>query len=147
MALQQAVGASISVVKDLPATHDVMGFGALTFVKVGEINGFPDLDGTYDIATFGNLETGQETKFVDVLRAGSSTFNIGLDVADAGQIVLQDAFDTAAKASFEFKLKDGTIYYRTAAVTSFAPSGIGTGNVVLASLGLEFENKTVRVLP
>lgn len=145
MALQQAVGASIGVSADLPASHDSTGFQALTFTKVGRVNGYPDLDGTYDIAAFDDLETGEEVKFVDVLRAGNSTFNIGLDPADAGQVIIQGAFDNAEKISLEFTLKSGSIYYRTAAVTSFAPSSIATGNVVMASLGLEFEKSTVKV--
>lgn len=149
MALQQAVGASIGVSATLPPQHDddaTNGFPGLTFEKLGRINGYPNLDGTYDIATFDDLETGEEVKFVDVLRAGNSTFNVGLDTDDAGQAVVQTAFDTASKVAFEFTLKNGAKYYRTAAVTSFAPSSIGTGNVVMASLGLEFEKTTVKVL-
>ena len=52
MALQQAVGATISFVAELPATHDDTGFGALTYETVGKLEGYPDLDGVYDIATF-----------------------------------------------------------------------------------------------
>lgn len=143
MALQQAVGASIGVSATLPATHDNTGFGALTYAKVGRINGYPDLDGTFDVATFDDLETGEEVKFADVLRAGSSTFNVGLDEADAGQIIL-DA-NKGAKLAFEFTLKSGVVYYRTAILTSYKPTGIATGNVVLAELGLEFEKTTVKV--
>lgn len=145
MALQQAVGASIGVSATLPATHDALGFGALTFIKLGRINGYPDLDGTYDIAAFTDMETGEEIKFVDVLRAGSSTFDVGLDMEDAGQTAVQTAFDGGDKMAFEFTLKSGAKYYRTAAVTSFAPSSIATGNVVMASLTLEFEKTTVKV--
>lgn len=145
MSLQQAVGASIGISSGLPATHDAAGFGAMTFTTIGRISGYPDLDGTYDIATFDDLETGEEVKFVDILRAGNSTFNVGLDTADAGQTIVQTEFDAGNKASFAFTLKDGTIYYRTAAITSFAPTNIATGNIVMAALGLEFEKTTVKV--
>lgn len=145
MALQQAVGAAIGVSATLPATHDSTGFAALTFTKVGRINGYPDLDGTYDIATFDDLETGEEIKFVDVLRAGSGSFNVGLDPDDAGQVIVQAAFDNGTKMALEFTLKSGAKYYRTAAVTSFRPTNIGTGNIVMAEMSLEFEKTTVKV--
>lgn len=143
MALQQAAGASISVSATLPATHDATGFGALTFTKIGRINGYPELDGNFDVATFEDLETNEESKFADMFRAGGATFNIGLDDADAGQIVLNA--NKGSKLAFAFKLKSGTIYYRIAILTSLFPTGIAIGNVVMAQMGLEFEKTTVKV--
>lgn len=145
MGLQQSVGAAIAVSATLPTTFDSTGFAALTYTKLGKLNGYPDLDGTRDIATFDNLETGEEEKFGDVFRAGNSTFNVGLDPVDAGQIIVEAAKDANTKLAMEFTLKDGTIYYRQAIVTSFRPAGIGTGNIVLAAVGLEFEKTTIKV--
>lgn len=143
MALQQAVGASIGVSTTLPATYDQAGYEALTFTAVGKINSMPDLDGEYDVATFDDLETGEEMKFADVFRAGDGTFTVGLDEADAGQTALAGAKGT--KAAFEFTLKSGTVYYRTAVVKSFKPTGVSTGNVVTAEVSLAFEGSTIKV--
>ena len=145
MALQQAVGATIGFVAELPTSHDDTGFGTLTYETVGKLEGYPDLDGVYDIATFTGLDSGEEEKFVDVLRAGNSSFMVGLDPDDAGQTAVETAFRDGTKGSFEFTLKDGTVYYRTAAITSYNPTNIGVGNVVMADLGLEFEKTTIKV--
>lgn len=146
MPLQQSVGASIGVSANLPTSHNAdasTGFPSLTFTKVGRINGYPSLDGTYDVATFTDLETGEELKFPDVFRAGNATFAIGLDASDAGQMILSD--NIGAKLSFEFTLKSGTKYYRAAILTRYAPSSIAAGNVVNAEVTLEFEKSTVKV--
>jgi len=145
MALQQAVGAALAVSASLPATHDSTGFEALTPTSVGYINSIPSLDGTRDVATFDDLTTGEEMKFADVMRAGEGTFSVGLDPDDSGQGILESAKDSGDKVAILVTLKDGTKYYRTAVVTSFMPTGIETGNVVTAEVGLAFEKSTVKV--
>jgi hypothetical protein len=142
MALFQAAGTSIGISGTLASTHDAVGFEALTFAAVGKIDGSPELDGTYDTASFTNLETGEEEKFADVLRAGSGSFQVGLDEGDAGQAVIEAAKGT--KAAFAFTLANGSIYYRNAIVTSFKPTNITVGGVVMADIALEFEKTTVK---
>lgn len=143
MALQQAVGTTAGVSVTLPATHDAAGFGALTYPAIGKISTVPNLTGTYDIATFDNLGTGEEEKFADILRAGSGEFMVGYDPSDAGQTILEA--NQGSKAAFAFTLRDGTIYYRIATITSYGPSNITVGGVVMASVNLEFEKAHVKV--
>lgn len=143
MAFQQAVGAEIAAVATLPATHDAAGFAALTFKTVGFINSVPDLDGEYDIASFDDLSTGEEYKVADMLRAGDGTFQVALDSSNTGQAEIEG--NVGAKASFEFKLKNGTKYYRTAVIKSFKPTNITVGGFVMADVALAFEKTTVKV--
>lgn len=145
MALQQAVGATIGWSASLPATHDAAGMGALAPTAVGKVNSVPDLDGTRDIATFDNLSTGEEEKFADVWRAGNGTFQVGLDESDAGQSALATAASTGEKGVLVVTLKSGAKYYRPAIITSYKPTNISTGNVVMAEVGVEFERTTVKV--
>jgi hypothetical protein len=142
MALFQAAGTTIGVSATLASTHDAVGFEALTFASVGQIEGAPDLDGTFDTASFTNLETGEEEKFPDVLRAGSGSFQVGLDEGDAGQTAMEG--QKGKKAAFAFTLANGSIYYRNAIVTSFKPTNITVGGVVMADIALEFEKTTVK---
>ena len=146
MALQQSVGAKIGVSATLSTTHDddaTTGFPSLTFTNIGRINGYPDLDGTFDVTTFEDLETGEEIKFADIFRAGNGTFMVGLDEADAGQVILEG--NKGGKLAFAFTLKSGAVYYRNAILTSYRPTNINVGGVVMAELGLEFEKTTVKV--
>jgi hypothetical protein len=145
MGLQNSVGASLDYSATLPATHDAAGFAALTYLKVGKLSTLPELDGTRDIATFDNLETGEEEKFADMIRAGNSTFNVGLDKSDVGQSAIESAYAAGTKGSMKITLKDGTKYYRTCILTSYKGTGLAAGSVVMAEIGVEFEKTTVKV--
>lgn len=143
MALQRAIGATIGFAAALPATWDDTGFEALTYLPIGCPSSLPPLDGVFDIASFDCLDSGEETKFADMMRAGEGSFMVGLDDDDTGQIALEAAKGT--KGSFEFTLSSGVKYYRTAVVLSYQPTEISVGNVVQAEINLAFEKKSIKV--
>lgn len=143
MALQQAVGIAAGISTTLPATHDSTGFAALTYSVVGKLGAVPDMDGEHDIATFDNLQTGEEEKFADVLRAGEGTLSVGFDDGDTGQAAIEGA--VGDKVAWKFTLKDGTVYYRIGIVRSYRPTGFTTGSVVMADVNIAFEKTTIKV--
>lgn len=145
MALQQAAGTTLGVSATLPATVDAAGFGALTFIAVGKLGNAPDLDGTFDIASFDSLSDGAEFKLSDIFRAGSGTVQVAFDEADTGQTALETAAATGATVAIEVTLRSGTIYYRQAIITSFMPTELNVGSVVRADVGMEFTDRTVKV--
>lgn len=148
MALQQAVGTTIGVSVALPTTWDddpATGFPSLDYDTVGRLTSVPDLDGEYDIATFDDLSTGEEIKFADMFRAGEGSFVVGLSGDDVGQVALEGA--KGEKVALEITLKDGTKYYRSSIVRSYAPSNIVVGGVVQAEVSLAFERNSVKVAP
>lgn len=148
MALMGAVGTKMEAVGSYPATDDPSGYEALSFTTVGKLSSVPDLNGTKDTANFDNLETGEEEKFADMLRAGNGEFNVGLDDTDAGQDIFETAFEGSgdtAKVSIKVTLKSGMVVYRKGIVTSYRETDIAPGNVVMATVGIEFVGSRVKV--
>lgn len=143
MALQGSVGAAAAVSTTLPASHDATGFGALTPTPIGRIGGVPDLDGTYDVAKFDDLTTGEEIKEPDIFRAGAGSFEVALDDEDTGQAALETARGT--KVALRFTLKSGTAYWRIGIITSVMPSGIAVGGFVKMTVNVEFEKSTIKI--
>jgi len=151
MALQSSVGITVGVSATLPSTHDDSGFGGLTYISAGKLSDVPPMTGVFDTAAFDNMSTGEEEKFGDMLRAGSGSLMFGYDlVADTGQAALETAADAVAdadkKVALEFTLKDGTVYYRLAIITSYVPEA-AIGSVLMANVSAEFYRKHIKVDP
>jgi len=140
MALSRSIGSELWAVAALAATEDQVGFDALAFVQVGELESPPPTRGTRDIATFENISTGAEVKEPDIIRAGNGTFMVGFDDTDAGQDILEAAFDSGDKVTVCINIA-GVGFYRRAIVTSYNPRA-QFGQVVKAEIGLEFEGIT-----
>ncbi len=145
MALQQSVGIALAVSTTLPAADTEEAYNSITFTPVGELSEVPDLTGEYDIASFDNLTTGQETKFADINRAGDGEIKLGFNLDDAGQTILETAAADGDSLSLEFTLKDDTKYYRKAIIKSFKPADVSTGNVLMASVMVAFFGVSVKV--
>lgn len=148
MALQSSVGITVGVSATLPATHDAAGFAALTFTPCGKLSAAAPMTGTYDVATFDNLSTGEEEKVLDVLRAGNGDMTFAYDDEDAGQTILDTRgnSDTPSEhnVAFEFTLNNGDVYYRLAVLTSYRPEGT-VGQVLTATVAAEFYRKHIKV--
>lgn len=151
MALQSSVGITVGVSATLPTTHDddgTTGFPGMTYTACGKLSGTPSMTGTFDITTFDDMSTGEETKIVDILRAGSGELTFGYDVADTGQAALVVAADATAdatkKVALEFTLVNGDVYYRLGIITSYAPAA-SSGSVLMANVAIEFYKSHVKV--
>jgi hypothetical protein len=151
MALQSSVGITVGVSATLPTSHDddgTTGFPSLTYTSCGKLSAPPAMTGTFDITTFDDLSTGEETKMVDMLRAGSGELTFGYDVADTGQAALVVAADATAdatkKVALAFTLANGDVYYRLAIITSYAPTA-SAGSVLMANVATEFYKSHVKV--
>lgn len=151
MGLQSSVGIAVGVSAALPTTHDAegaTGFPSLTYTAAGKLNASPPMTGTKDVATFDNLTTGEEEKLVDVLRAGSGDMSFGYDADDAGQALLETAYEATdtpgSTVALEFTLNNGDKYYRLAIITSYTPEG-SVGSVLMATVGCEFTRKHIKV--
>lgn len=148
MGLQSSVGIAVGVSASLPASHDATGFAALTFTPCGKLSAAAPMTGTYDVATFDNLTTGEEEKLLDVLRAGNGDMTFGYDDEDAGQTILETAAESdtpsAHQVALKFTLNNGDIYYRLAILTSYRPEG-SVGAVLTATVATEFTRKHVKV--
>jgi hypothetical protein len=144
MALTEGIGGFLSVSAAAPATYDASGYGALTWVDVGEASEIPEFGAAYSPVTFTPLKTGIVNKFHGELNYGSITVPLGYDSADAGQIILLAALVSKNEISFRETRSDGTIRFISGKVMSF-PRGQSVGSVNMASCNIEFTRADIEV--
>ena len=135
MTVQTNADTSIKVSIAAPATHDAAGFGALSFTAVGEIVSSGEKGGAGALVTHSPLDKRAVQKFKGSVNYGSYPLSMGLDLADAGQVIMASLalgaeIDTVA--SFEETKQDGSIEYYRALVMSYTRVG-GTIDAVIGS--------------
>jgi len=144
MALTEGIGGFLSVSAATPATFDAAGYVALTFTEVGEASEIPEFGAVHEVVRFTPLKTGIVNKFHGGKDFGSITIPMGLDTADAGQIILLAALASKAAISFRETRSDGSIRYVMGKVFSF-PRGQTVGSVNMANCNIEFTTADVEV--
>lgn len=96
MALQTSTGVRYYISAALPATNDKLGYDALTWTEVGEVESLSTYGATQTEVNFTNLADGILKKFKGTTNYGSMTVGMGYDETDAGQLLLEAASGGAA---------------------------------------------------
>lgn len=146
MTVQTNAGTSIKVSIAAPATHDAAGFGALSFTAIGEIVSSGEKGGAAALVTHSPLDTRTVQKFKGSVNFGSYALSLGLDIADAGQVILNSlaiGADIDVVASFEETKQDGTIEYYRALVMTYTRVGGTIDAVIGANSTLELTDSIV----
>ncbi len=143
MAFQSASGASLSIVKDAPATFDDTGYVALTFVTVGEITNIGEFGKEWALVTHQPLAKRGTGKAKGSYNNGQLSPTLALDVADAGQILAKEALNSDDEYSFEIALQDGTKFYARGIVMMFKPNVGSIDDVVTASMTVELTDQDI----
>lgn len=148
MTVQTNAGTSIAVSIAAPATHDEAGFSALTFTNIGEIVSSGEKGGAAALVTHAPLDERTVKKFKGSVNYGSYALSLGLDLADAGQILL-NALAIGASidvvASFEETKQDGSKEYYRALVMTYTRVGGTIDAVIGANSTLELTDSIVDV--
>tara|TARA_R110002126_G_scaffold87088_1_gene209885 strand:- start:8365 stop:8820 length:456 start_codon:yes stop_codon:yes gene_type:complete len=135
MTVQTNASTSIAVSVAAPATHDAAGFNALTFTAIGEIVSTGEKGGAAALVTHSPLDTRTVAKFKGSVNYGSYAISLALDLADAGQILL-DSLAIGASidvvASFEETKQDGSKEFYRAIVMTYTRVG-GTIDAIIGS--------------
>ena len=148
MTVQTNADTAISVSIAAPATHDDTGFAALTYTAIGEIVSSGEKGGSVALVTHMPLDSRTVKKFKGSVNYGSYPLSLGLDLADAGQIILdQLATGTSIDvvASFKEVKQDGSIEYYRAIVMSYTRVGGSIDAVIGANVTLELTDSIVDV--
>ena len=143
-----STGVKLSTVAGVPATIDAAGFGALTFVEVGEVVDVPEYGPTVQVVESNPLATGVTEKFAGFINYGSVAFGLELDVADAGQILLEAAIPEAGTDnphSFSIEYSDGMIEYFVGGVFSYTRAPGSANSMVGSTASVEINSKIIRV--
>lgn len=145
MPTQTALGLTLAVSAGEPATYDIAGFAALTFIDVGDVETVPEFGGSSQVIEFINITTGLVQKFKGSFNAGSLSVNLGRDITDVGQIVLKDGAVPTDNTvhSFSFTETGGDIIYVTGIVTSYTVNYSDANSVTKATVVLELDNQAI----
>ena len=136
MTVQTNAGTSLQVSIAAPATHDAAGFAALTFTNVGEIVSTGEKGGAAALVTHSHHLISALLKSSKArLTYGSYAVSLGLDLSDAGQVIL-DGLAVGANidvvASFKETKQNGDIEYYRAIVMTYTRVG-GTIDAIIGS--------------
>lgn len=143
-----STGVTLGVVAGLPATVDAAGFGALDYENVGEVVDLPEYGPTVQVVESNPLATGITEKYAGFTNYGSIAIGLELDVADAGQIILEAAIPDAgvdAPHSFAITYSDGTIEYFHGGVFSYTRAPGSANSMVGSTASVEINSKIIRV--
>lgn len=144
MALGTVAGTKIGISAVLPATFDVAGYGALTFINIGNIDDGGEHGREYAEVTFNPIDTRSTRKFKGSFNEGNKTLSIGYNSGDAGMVVLKTALNDDENYAFEVEYPDGDIDYFVAKVMSVvkATGGVDTIRMASVTLGIDTDEAT-----
>lgn len=103
-----------------PATNDVAGFAALTWVEVGELTDIGSVKGrTYNTSTHAPVGSAQQIQKKGSYTLPNAEFVCAWDENDAGQIIIETESKTNNIISFKLEKQGADLRYFTAQVMSF----------------------------
>ena len=146
MTVQTNAGTAISVSIAAPATHDDAGFAALTYTLIGEIVTTGTKGPSVALVTHSPLDKRAIQKYKGTVNYGTYSMGLGLDIADAGQILLKAGADGAqidVVHSFKEVKQNGAIEYYRAVIMSFDRAGGGNDAVLGANTSLELTDSII----
>lgn len=146
-----STGVQLGVADETPATNDAAGFGALTFVEVGEVTDLPEYGPNVQVVESQPLATGVTEKFNGFINYGSIALGLELDTEDDGQQVLEAGVPVPPAQftphSFEITYPDGTVEYFTGGIFSYTRNPGSANSMVGSTVQVEINSAIVRVLP
>ena len=105
------IGTTIEAVQALPATFDVAGYEALTFVKVNGLVSIGELGDDHAGIAVPDLETGRSKTVKGELTGTTSPITFRQVDADTGQALMKTICAGRAESSFKITEPNGDIYY------------------------------------
>lgn len=148
MSVLTSTGTLLAVVAAQPATVDAAGFGALTFVNVGEVTDLPEYGASAEVVTHQPLATGITEKYKGFINNGSMSVSLARDADDAGQAVLSlgvTGINKNVEHSFRVTYQDGSIDYFTGKIFSYTKAPGSANSMVSSTVQIEINSVIVEV--
>jgi hypothetical protein len=145
MTVRTSAGSTIAISAATPATYDAAGYGALTFTTIGEVTDLGEFGRDFALVTHNPLGSRGTVKKKGSFNEGTMDMKVGLDIADAGQILAKAAAASDNDYSFKVVIQDGTIFYFRAQVMSFKPNVGSVDQITQASIKLELTTNSAGV--
>jgi len=148
MAKLTSTGTLVSLVAGDPATFDASGYGAQTFVLVGEVIDLPEYGPKVQVVESNPLATGVTEKFKGFINYGSQSMGLEFDSTNAGQLVMIAAVEGATKNqqhSVKIEYSDGSIDFYSARLFSYTKAPGSANSMVGSTVQVEINTPIVRV--
>lgn len=123
--IQSVVGTTISVVAGYPATFDESGYAALTYTKIGLIEGITLPESSYEEEVFNILDSGDRVRILTFLNGGDFSFALADVPEEDGQAIViahHDGASAREPVSFEVAQSNGATRYLSGKVMSYSPA-------------------------
>ena len=145
MAVRTSAGAVISLTSGVPSTFDSTGYLALTYTTLGEAVDIGELGRVYTVVTHNPVGNRSTQKLKGSFDEGKLVRSVGLDEADAGQILAQAALLLDNLYAFKIVLQSTKILYFQGLVSGFKKQ-IGTVNkITTAALTVDISTSSTGV--
>lgn len=143
------VGSSIFISAALPATFDVTGYDALTWIEIDEVDDIPEYGSDSSVITRTPLKDGITRKRKGAANFGSFAPNGALVEGDPGQAAVKNAAKPSSKAPVAIKVlkADGSIDYMRALITSFKTNIGNSENTTSMSFNVEIDGEILTKAP
>ncbi|CAD7335318.1 hypothetical protein FIM10_02150 [Sphingomonadales bacterium 56] len=130
MTVNTSAGTTLGLSAAAPATYNAAGYAALTYTNVGEVSDLGDIPSRiYELVNWAPIAERAARKAKGGYNLGSQTITVGIDKADAGQLLVDTA--TNSDAAYSVKIAHpqlGTIYAR--ALVMGGPKNYGDVNTI-----------------
>ena len=137
MSVNASAGTCLSVSVAAPASHTSVGFAALTWTTVGELESIGDVSQTRAAVTFANLCTAKTTTLKGVEEGITIPVTVALDRDDAGQALMDTAYASNTQImSVKITEANGDMMYMRAYVMSKTVAYGGVNDVKKRNYGL-----------
>lgn len=148
MSVLTSTGTLLAVVASEPATIDAAGFGALTFVNIGEVTDLPEYGASAEVVSHQPLATGITRKYKGFINNGSMSVSLARDADDAGQQILAlgvTGVNKNTEHSFRVTYQDGSIDYFTGKIFSYTKAPGSANSMVGSTVQIEINSVIVEV--
>lgn len=150
--LQTTAGTLLAIAPEPPATEDAAGFTAIaSWQNIGRVSNMGDFGASFSEVTFNDISKRIIDKLKGIADMGSQTIEVGRDIDDAGQLILEAANDVGSSTvdtihSVRVTYKNGTIEYYTALVMNNVTSLGDADQVIMSNTLFGITGKKVRVV-
>ena len=133
----------ISISAGIAASYDAAGFAALTFTEVGELVSVGSRGRTYTDVSYKTLAQRGTLHKKGSYDEPETPLEIGVDRADAGQILLKAASDSDNNYAFKVAYSNGEIDYFQGLVFSYVTNGGDSDTMRMVTANVRIDRQGV----
>lgn len=142
-----AAGSQFAISATLPATHDLEGFEALTFINIAEVvDGGGSAGKSFNKVDHSPLGKREVLSLKGSFTQGTRSIVLGRDISDPGQQELIEALDSDDAYAFKITYQNGDVTYFTATVDSYTDDISTIDTIVGSTVAVALCNPIIRAL-